>query len=117
MIWNIKSKRHCWAASSAIYTTQFEHNCAQQYLIQSDVEQLLGAPSVHSFVLVYLISSQLLLKATDFDWVQDNSSTVEAVDGIHLLKHAQLKAYVHCDSEYYQILRDGTMRLGISAVF
>ena len=77
MIWNIKYKKPCWAAFSSIYTTQFEHNCAQQCLIQSDVEQLLGAPSVHSFVLVYLIPSQLLLfKATDLDWVQDKSFTV-----------------------------------------
>ena len=57
----------------------------QQCLIQSDVEQLLGAPSVHSFALVYLISSQLLLKATDLDWVQVNPFTTEAVDNIHLL--------------------------------
>ena len=83
-------RRLCWTASSAIYTIQFEHNCAQQCLIQSDVEQLLGAPSVHSFALAYLISSQLLLKATDLDWVQDNPFIIEAVDSIHLLKHVPL---------------------------
>ena len=111
--------RPCWAASSAIYTIQFEHNCAQQCLIQADVEQLLGAPSVHSFTLVFLISSQLLLKATDLDWVQDNSSTIEAVDNIHLLKHVQLKAYLyndnieHCQVQWERVLRE----LGISAVF
>ena len=58
---------------------------AQQCLIQSDVEQLQGAPSVHSFTLVYFDSSQLLLKATDLDWVQVNLFTIEAVDNIHLL--------------------------------
>ena len=58
---------------------------AQQCLIQSDVEQLLGAPSVHSFTLVYFDSSQPLLKATDLDWVQVNLFTIEAVDSIHLL--------------------------------
>ena len=52
---------------------------------QSDVEQTLGTPSVHSFTLVYLISSQLLLKATDLDWFQVNPFTTEAVDNIHLL--------------------------------
>ena len=71
---------------------QFEQNCAQQCLIQSDVEQPLGALSVHSFALVYLISSQLLLKATDLDWIQVNLFTIEAVDNIHLLKHVPLKA-------------------------
>ena len=92
---NCKSQRRrpCWTASPAIYTIQFEHNCAQQCVIQSDVEQLLGAPSVHSFALVYLISSQLLLKATDMDWVQVNPFTTEAVDNIHLLKHVPLKAF------------------------
>ena len=90
---NYKSQRRlCWTASSAIYTIQVEHNCAQQCLIQSDVEQPLEAPSVHSFVLVYLISSQLLLKAIDLDWVQINSFTTEAVDNIHLFKHVPLKA-------------------------
>ena len=86
--------------------------------MQSDVEQLLGAPSVHSFVLVYLISSKLLLKATDLDWVQENSSTIKANDSIHLLKHVQLKAYIHSDNiEHCQVLCDGTTRLGISAAF
>ena len=85
--YSIQSQRRqpCRTASSAIYTIQFEHNCAQQCLIQSDVEQLLGAPSVHSFTLVHLISSQLLLKATDLDWIQVNLFTTEAVDNIHLL--------------------------------
>ena len=107
---NYKSQRRlCWTTSSAIYTIQFEHNCAQQCLIQSDVEQLLGARSVHSFALVYLISSQLLLKATDLNWVQDNSFTIEAVDNIHLLKHVPLKAYIYNDNiEYCQVIQEGT---------
>ena len=104
-------RRPCWAASSAIYTIQFEHNCIQQCLIQSDVEQLLEAPSVHNFALVYLISSQLLLKATDFDWVQDNPYTIEAVDNIYLLKHVQLEAYLYNDNiEHCQVLRESTTR-------
>ena len=37
-------------------------------------------------------SSQLLLKATDLDWVQVNPFSIEAVDNIHLLWHAPLKA-------------------------
>ena len=47
---------------------------------------------MHSFTLVYFDSSQLLLKATDLDWVQVNLFTIEAVDNIHLLQHVPLKA-------------------------
>ena len=80
----------CWLNSIVLKAipgpgTETVHNIHLQCLIQSDVEQLLGAPSVHSFALVYLISSQLLLKATDLDWVQVNPFTTEAVDNIHLL--------------------------------
>ena len=53
---------------------------AQQCLIQSDVEQLLGALSVHSSLFVYLISSKLLLKATDLDWIQQHQFTVESAN-------------------------------------
>ena len=42
---------------------------AQQCIIQSDVEQLLKVPSVHSLTLVHHIS-HMLLKATDLDWIQ-----------------------------------------------
>ena len=66
---------------------------------------------------MYLDSSQLLLKATDLDWVRDNSSTIEAVDNIYLLKHVQLKAYLYNDNiEHCQVLRERALReLGISA--
>ena len=68
---------------------------------------------------MYLISSQLLLKATDLDWVQDNSSTTEAADNIHLLKHVQLKANLYYDNiEQCQVLRQRVQHeLGISATF
>ena len=47
---------------------------------------------MHSFTLVYFDSSQLLLKATDLNWVQVNLFIIEAVDNIHLLQHVPLKA-------------------------
>ena len=68
---------------------------------------------------MYLISSQLLLKATDLDLIQDNLSTIEAVDNIYLLKHVQLKAYLHNNNiEHCQVLQERVLReLGISAAF
>ena len=60
---------------------------------------------------MYLISSQLLLKATDLEWVQVNSFTTEAVDNIHLLKHVPLKAYLHNNNiEYCQVLQESVTR-------
>ena len=64
---------------------------------------------------MYLISSQLLLKATDLDWVQVNPFTTEAVDNIHLLQHVPLKASTKSlilynnNTEYFQVLREGIM--------
>ena len=62
----------------------------QYCLIQSDVEQLLGVSSAHNFTLVYLISSHLLLKAANLDWVEIYFTHLEYDQAEHILSMIKL---------------------------